>query len=420
MRTLVLLLALVIALLLFGLALMSVARTDEPLVSNKRPSTHADEPLVSDQRPSAVVHAFIIVFVRGSGSTWIQALLNDLVEPEAGAFFCANEPPVESLRLLHSAPRLVHANATFVGAKSKIGQLEDVRELLANGSFRGRVVFLHRVDAFAHAVSVCRKKLSPLQNAVAFEEQHLTRNGTVIDAKLFEVQARELDEQRDQLRTLAAIRDIGAFPTLHMGYESFLQQPLDSFRRLVNFLTHGSGHSVSDAALMRALNSTRLPLKNTRAVDTSVVPNLLEVARVAQRFAYLRPWLDEQLVREIETAEQGEKNDTLAHKAERETFYDEKNREEADKFFESCLSPPVSQKKGKPARPQFHCRIIDFLTASRTKAASTAELASYFEQGGLKFPNVAACVHFAGSLASVARYNTSVTEWQLKDHLRLW
>lgn len=186
MRLSPLLLAAVIALLVCGLALILLTTRSS-----------ADKLLV--KRPSGVVHSFVIVFVRGSGSTWIQALLNDLAEPETGApslFFALNEPPVETLRLLHSAPRLVHPNATFVGAKSKIGQLEDVRELLANGSFRGRVVFLHRVDAFAHAISVCRKKLSPLQNAVAFAEQHLTRNGTEIDPKLFEVQARELEEQR--------------------------------------------------------------------------------------------------------------------------------------------------------------------------------------------------------------------------------
>jgi hypothetical protein len=379
-------------------------------------ATSASAPV---SRRDTVPQSFLIVFVRGSGSTWLQALLNEIVVAGANPFLALNEPEHDVLWQLHVDPRSVSPNASFVGAKSKIGQLNgDMRLLIANGSFRGRVVFLHRLDAFAHVVGVCRKKLSPNQNAVAFDARSLTRNGTEIDEKLFEVQARELDEQRDQLRSLAAMRDIAGLETLHLGYESFMQKPLDSLRRLVSFLTRGST-PIADDALRRALDSTRLPLKNTRSVDATVVPNVVALARVASQFAFLRPWISPTLAALVENVESQEKAETIKHKADREAFYDARNVEERDEFFEACLSPPVPKNPKKAPRPQLHCRVIDFLSGPQPYASSR-ELGDYFERGGLRFPNVAACVHFAASLSMVTRFNVTAQRWDLKEHLRMF
>jgi hypothetical protein len=371
---------------------------------------HSTTSAVSDNR----AHAFLIVFVRGSGSTWLQALLNDIEVDGKRPFHALNEPELDVLHLLDTAPRQVHASATFVGAKSKVGQLDvSLVERIANGTFGGRVVFLHRVDAFAHTVSVCRKKLSPLQNAVAFAREHLTAEGVPIDEKLFEVQARELDDQREQLRTLANRRDIGGFTSLHIGYEAFLSDPRRSFRRLVAFLTAGTATQIDDAALARALNATNLPLKNTRAIDTKVVPNLVDIAAIAQQFAFMRPFVPAQVAAQVQAVREELKNETLLHKVEREQFYDARNRDEADKFFDACSNPPA----GKKNRPMFHCRIMELLAASRDNQVTSAELASYF--ASMKLPSVAACIHFAAATHMVSRWNTSSNAWQLKEHLHV-
>lgn len=365
---------------------------------------------VSDNR----AHAFLIVFVRGSGSTWLQALLNDIVIDGKRPFHALNEPELDVLHLLHTAPRHVHANATFVGAKSKVGQLDvSLMERIANGTFAGRVVFLHRLDAFAHTISVCRKKLSPLQNAVAFAREHLTAEGLPIDTKLFEVQARELDDQREQLRTLANRRDIGGFSSLHIGYEAFLADPRGSFRRLVAFLTAGTSTKVGDSALTQALNATNLPLKNTRTIDTKVVPNLVDIAAIAQQFAFMRPFVPAQVAAKVQAIREELKNETLLQKVEREQYYDARNRDEADKFFDACSNPPP----GKKNRPMFHCRIMELLAASRDNQVSSAELATYF--ASMKLPSVAACIHFAAATHMVSRWNTSSNAWQLKEHLHI-
>lgn len=316
------------------------------------------------------------------------------------------------MHLLHSAPGKVHATATFVGAKSKVGQLDsELFERVANGTFRGRVVFLHRLDAFAHTISVCRKKQSPLQNAVAFAREHLTAEGLPIDEKLFEVQGRELDDQREQLRLLANRRDIGGFTSLHLGYEAFLQHPHSSLRRLLKFLTDETGFRVDDDMLSLALNATNLPLKNTRTIDTTVVPNLIDIAAIAQQFASMRPHIPAQLLAKVQTIREEEKNDTLLHKAERGQFYEARNKDEADKFFDACSNPPP----GKKNKPMFHCRIMEILMASRDNQATSAELSTYFSS--MRLPNVAACVHFAAATHMVSRWNTSSNAWQLKEHL---
>lgn len=364
-----------------------------------------------DKHRHRASHAFLIVFVRGSGSTWLQALLNSIVVNGERPFHALNEPEVDVLHL-HSAPEKVHANATIIGAKSKVGQLDDeIFQRVANGTFRGRVVFLHRLDAFAHTISVCRKKQSPLQNAVAFAREHLTAEGLPIDEKLFEVQGRELDDQREQLRLLANKRDIGGFASLHLGYETFLQQPHRSLQRLLKFLTDDTGFRVDDDLLSQALNATNLPLKNTRTIDTTVVPNLVDIATIAQQFASMRPHIPAQLVAKVQTIREEEKNETLLHKVERGQFYDARNKDEADKFFEACSNPPP----GKKNKPMFHCRIMEFLMASRDNQATSADLSQYFSS--MRLPNVAACVHFAAATHMVSRWNTSSNSWQLKEHL---
>ena len=99
-------------------------------------------------------HAHMILFVRGSGSTLLAALLNAL--PDTSTL---DEPDFETIDALAAACQ----RETLCGCKSKPSQLSDAqRQQLMNNTFPMRLVILHRFDAFKHVVGVARKKLSPL------------------------------------------------------------------------------------------------------------------------------------------------------------------------------------------------------------------------------------------------------------------
>ena len=96
-----------------------------------------------------------VIFVRGSGSTLLQALINGGAPEDAHML---DEPSAARVAELERREDAEMSRFALFAHKSKIGQLSSAqREALASGTFNSRVVLLHRLDAFRHVIGVCRQ-----------------------------------------------------------------------------------------------------------------------------------------------------------------------------------------------------------------------------------------------------------------------
>jgi hypothetical protein len=148
--------------------------------------------------------------------------------------------------------------------------------------------------------------MSILANGVAFEKKDLTPRGP-IDEKLFRVVAEELQEQREQFRTLALARESNGHRTLHLKYEHFAANATDTLlRRVMTFIGHSDADVTRLLASVQTTNddgngnnnkntSTRIPLKNTNENLNASITNVYELARIAREFPYIAPSLDREV-----------------------------------------------------------------------------------------------------------------------------
>lgn len=68
-----------------------------------------------------------------------------------------NEPEMSTVLAIEQ--RALRTPARFVGSKNKIQQLSDAfLDRVGANLYNGSVVFLHRMDSFANAIAICRKK----------------------------------------------------------------------------------------------------------------------------------------------------------------------------------------------------------------------------------------------------------------------
>jgi protein-arginine kinase activator protein McsA len=88
-----------------------------------------------------------------SSSTWLSAVINAL-QPKLFRNF--NEPLEDVINEIENGAKHFDSETnqqyTFVGSKNKIQQLSpELQERIANGQYKGKVIFLHRQDSFKHA-----------------------------------------------------------------------------------------------------------------------------------------------------------------------------------------------------------------------------------------------------------------------------
>lgn len=232
---------------------------------------------------------FLLMFVRGSGSTWVQALLNQ--QPH---FFCGPEttltPEFFEVASSSSSSTLIPPN-TFFGYKNKMNHLPDwaQQRILKTATTQegGEVtfIFMRRRDVVRHAVGLCRKnQLAPRQGfwtqhkagkGNAWSEEHVVGAGA-IDVDEFK---REVGFVRDEEAALSAFQaqlTAAGIPSLEVWYEDFLADHVEQLRRVYQWIVGTDAGFVVPSNIEGAV-----PVKNTP----------LDLAQVVTNFDELKAWV---------------------------------------------------------------------------------------------------------------------------------
>ena len=208
---------------------------------------------------------FIILFVRGGGSTYLAELINQI-----DRFVCLREPKLtidyfsesnlEALLALQEKndrkfskrrPQRVE-DCAWVGAKVKL--YDQLSEPLQTALMKSQtpVVFLHRTDLLRHAVGLCRKQLAPRSVTWSIDEK-LPPCEIPLDLfidKLDWVQRRGLELY--EFRSKLIKNRIQVHTTI---YESLCASPCDEIYKLGKFV----GEELRDVGIQDEL----LPVKHT-------------------------------------------------------------------------------------------------------------------------------------------------------------
>ena len=101
------------------------------------------------------------------------------------------------------------------------------------------------------------------------------------------------------LSEISAHRAVLGAETLHIEYEQLRAAPLDTLRTVFDFI--GGDASMVDESIFE---KAKMPLKNTPSNLNNAVENLLEIAAVARKYAYLRPYIPKELVEKLDHEKQ--------------------------------------------------------------------------------------------------------------------
>lgn len=247
---------------------------------------------------------FLLMFVRGSGSTWVQALLNQ--QPH---FFCGPETALtpEFFEVPSSSPSpssgyepspsssdststtsasttkrtlTVPANA-FFGFKNKMDHLPEwaQQRILRREPPEVTFIFMRRRDVVRHAIGLCRKnQLAPRQGfwathkagkGNAWSEKDVVGAGP-IDVEEFKKELGFVREEEAELAAFEAALTAAGIPSLAVWYEDFLEDHVAQLRRVYRWIVGSEeGFVVPSNDLEGAV-----PVKNTPLDLASVVTNL--------------------------------------------------------------------------------------------------------------------------------------------------
>jgi LPS sulfotransferase NodH len=266
-----------------------VSQLHEQMATSVSPSSATATTFNPMNRPTR----FLLMFVRGSGSTWVQALLNQ--QPH---FFCGPETSLtpEFFDISTSASTstsAVPAN-TFFGYKNKMDHLPSwaQQRMLAaaadgeGGSDKVTFVFMRRRDVVRHAVGLCRKnQLAPRQGfwtqhkagkGNAWSEEHVVGAGA-IDVDEFKREVGFVREEEAALSAFQAQLTAAGIPSLEVWYEDFLADHVEQLRRVYRWIVG------TDEGFVVPVNNIEgaVPVKNTP----------LDLAQVVTNFDELKAWV---------------------------------------------------------------------------------------------------------------------------------
>jgi hypothetical protein len=186
---------------------------------------------------------FLLLFVRGSGSTWVQALLNQ--QPH---FFCGPETTLtpEFFEIESSSSASPIPPNTFFGYKDKMIHLPDwAQQRILSSPGQVTFIFMRRRDVVRHAVGLCRKnQLAPRQGfwtthkagkGNAWSENDVVGAGP-IDVEEFTREVGFVREEEAALSAFQAQLTSAGVPTLDVWYEDFLADHVEQLRRVYRWV----------------------------------------------------------------------------------------------------------------------------------------------------------------------------------------
>ena len=232
---------------------------------------------------------FLILFVRGSGSTWLASLLNQQLYFNCGSETMLNEE-------FFATPSFDIQNL-YRGYKNKIKHIPDWAEKKIIEENNVTMIFMFRRDTVRHAIGICRKKKlpprprnkpgNPLYKAGmgnAFSPDQIVPSGSI---SLNEFK-QELDFIKEERQKVGLFHEkfIGAgIPILDIYYEDLLQDPTQVVRDVYEWIT-----GTTEGFAIPVLNAPDMPVKNT-SKDLTEVTNLEEVKQFVLAQTDL-PWYE--------------------------------------------------------------------------------------------------------------------------------
>jgi len=211
------------------------------------------------------------MFVRGSGSTWVAAMLNQQNQIKCGSETKLTEAFFD--------PATCTPNK-FEGYKNKMDHIPDWaqkkildKEPGANFTF----IFLHRRDFVRHAIGLCRKNhLAPrlthkAGKGNAWSEEHVVPPFPISIEEL----ATELNFVKEEVTLLnefeKKLHEVG-IQTLNIYYEDLLEDTNKVMRQIFSWITGAEDGFVEPRQV-----AGEVPIKNTPNELEKVVTNLDEV-----------------------------------------------------------------------------------------------------------------------------------------------
>jgi LPS sulfotransferase NodH len=218
--------------------------------------------------PATRPRRFLILFVRGSGSTWLMTLLNQ--QPNV---FCGRETHLPETFFDPIAP-----DAPFSGYKNKLKHIPDWAARRILGERDVTMIFLYRRDIARHVIGLCRKnQLRPRRThkagkGNAWSPDHIVESGPVA-IEAFQEELHYVREEADRLAAFQQqVRDAG-IPTLTLYYEDMLGDPPAVTAEAFSWIAGSMNGFVVPVDI-----DGQVPVKNT-STDLHEVTNLDELHR---------------------------------------------------------------------------------------------------------------------------------------------
>jgi len=210
---------------------------------------------------------FLIMFTRGGGSTWVQALLN-----KQPGFRCIRETVLTSgfFESFDRTPEHVEKGVFFEGYKNKVKHVPEwaQKEIIARKGKGIRLVFLYRRDIVRNAVGNWRKgKLEAREISRgklragmgnAYDESHVP---PAFPVPLEELK-KELDYLRDNNKALVEFRDRlvkEGVEVLDIYYEDMLEDVEKVMKQVFTWITG----SIEGYREKEQKGDVPVPVKNT-------------------------------------------------------------------------------------------------------------------------------------------------------------
>jgi hypothetical protein len=238
------------------------------LVPEKTPANVPFNPLGKPTR-------FLLMFVRGSGSTWVQALLNQ--QP----YFCCGPETTLSPDFFDSLTQVIPPKV-FFGYKNKMDHIPEwAQQRILSKPGEVTFVFMRRRDVVRHAVGLCRKnQLGPRQgfwtNHKAGKGNAWSENDVVgagpIDIEEFKREVGFVREEEAALSAFEKQLTAAGIPTLPVWYEDFLADHVEQLQRVYTWIV-----GTDEGFILPTNIEGAVPVKNTPLDLAQVVTNLDEL-----------------------------------------------------------------------------------------------------------------------------------------------
>lgn len=232
---------------------------------------------------------FLIMFTRGGGSTWVQALLN-----KQQGFRCIRETLLTSVFFdsFDRTPEHIDKGIFFEGYKNKVKHVQEWAQqaIIKEGKKNKksiRMVFLYRRDIVRNAIGNWRKgKLEEREISRgklkagmgnAYDESHVPPAFPIPLEDL----KKELDYLRDNNKALVEFRDRlikEGVEVLDIYYEDMLEDVEGVMKRVVTWITGSEDHYKN----VEQKKDVPVPVKNTSNDLRDHVSNYEEVREFVQ------------------------------------------------------------------------------------------------------------------------------------------